>query len=487
MKRVIIIVWFLFSLLTLSTILTAQDEASKQEWLKNGVFAQRRAALIEKMDGGIAIFKGAEIITRNSDIDYLFRQESNFHYLTGFDHPGAVFLLIPGAEEKFIMFVKEKNLQQQMWSGKTEGTAACKSVYGADAAFPIATLDEKLPGVLRGIKKIYCSFDDEKTMQQIIALSKRSAAHQSRQIQDPRPLIGELRLFKSKDEIAMIQKAVDITTLTHREMMTVMKPGLKEYQVAAMVHHLFQDNGSPRVAFQSIIGTGPGASVMHYTPGSRQTADGGSILIDIGAEYGYYSADVTRTIPVNGKFSPRQKEIYNIVLNAQYAGISVVKPGKGFKEVFKASLNIMISEMVRLGLLTNPEKRWQQAIWFRYFQLGHWLGLDTHDVGDMHREKEEGRILEPGIVFAFEPGIYIDPSLLDKMLTMELPPDMSKAEVEAFVIAVRPIAEKYADICIRIEDNILVTETGCTVLSQALPKDIKGIEKLMKQKSKIYH
>ncbi|MCP5051456.1 MAG: M24 family metallopeptidase [bacterium] len=456
----------------------------KAEWLKSGEFARRREALMAKMEGGVAIFKGADLIFRNYDIHFQFRQESNFYYLTGFEEPGALFLLVPGATKKFIMFVKPVDPIHEMWHGKQQGIEAAKKIYGVDEAYPVKQFETMLPGFLTDKEKIYCGFNDKALLEKVSKILNGPARTYTRQIRDPRPIIAELRLIKSNEELRPLQKAIDITGDALEEMMRAVKPGMKEYEVEAILSFIFKKGGADREGFPFVVASGPNASVLHYITNTRQTRDNDLLLVDIGAEYGYYSADITRTIPVNGKYSPKQKEVYNIVLKAQQNAIAAVAPGKGLKEVMDRSITVMQEGLFRLGLVTDKKNSWQTRVWCRYLHISHWLGIDTHDVGDYRLGEKKYRILETGMVFTIEPGIYIEAKILDK-LSQILPPTIPGEEIDAFIEKVRPAAETYNNISVRIEDDVLVTKKGYRVLSAGTPKQVAEIEKLMKETSRV--
>jgi Xaa-Pro aminopeptidase len=455
------------------------------ELMKNGEFAGRRAALMKQIKGGIAIFKGADHTDKNHNESAIFKQESNFYYLTGFQEPGAYFVLLPDAKkEKFIMFVKPRNLLVETWTGKHEGVEEAKSIYGADAAYPVDEFEKKLPSYLRGKEKIYCSFQDKDLMERVSGILKRGSKYSSVGIEDPRPLTGELRLIKSKGEIQLMQKAMDITGSGLKEVMRALTPGMTENKIDGLLRYMWLKESSLFPGFPPIVASGANASILHYTGGTRQMGKGELLLLDVGARYGNYTADISRTIPVSGKFTKKQAFIYNLVLKAQQKGIEAVAPGKGLKEVMDEAVNVMTDAMYDLGLITDKKSMWQKMIWFRYLRVSHWLGIDTHDVGDYKFGDKKRRILEPGMVFTMEPGIYIDASLLDKLVTLfSSRMQIKKEDLEAFVKKVKPIAQKYDGISVRIEDDILVTETGYKNLSANIPKTIKDIERLMKKTS----
>lgn len=473
----------LIILLFFSLEFMAMDPVTS-ELMKNGEFAARREAFMKQLNGGIAIFKGADYTPKNHNHSAPFVQESNFYYLTGFTEPGAYFILDPKAKkDKFIMFVNPRDLLRETWTGKHDGVDEAKTIYGADAAYPSTDFEKKLGSYLWGKEKIYCGFQNEELMEMVTGKLKRGSKYSSVSIEDPRPIVGELRLIKSKGEQQLMQKAIDITGNALVEVFKTVTPGMTENRVEGILNYMFFKAGSPGPGFALIVASGLNASIMHYTSGTRVMNKGEVLLMDIGADYGYYGADITRTIPVSGKFNKKQKQIYNLVLKAQQKSIQATAPGKGLREVMSAGVEVMIDGMVELGLILDKKSQWQKMLWFRYLQISHWLGIDTHDVGDYKWRDKTARILEPGMVFTIEPGIYIDASLLDKLPIFLKRMKVKKEEIDAFIKKVKPIALKYDGISIRIEDDILVTETGYKVLSSKIPKTVKEIEKLCKQTS----
>ncbi len=475
---------FLLLTVNLSALTTIEVDM-----MKKGVFAQRRQVFMDKMDGGIAILKGAEHVIRNNDIEYEFRQDSNFYYLTGFEEPGAILVLIPGKKDdktdepgKFILFVVPNSPMREMWTGKHDGVDEAKTVYGANEAYPVTEFDTKLRTLLMFKEKIYCNFSQDELLQKITDKIKHHAGFESIPLLDPRPLLGEMRQIKSADELKLLQKAVDITSAAQQEAMKALVPGMYEYEVTAILNYVFGKNASPRSGCMFIVASGPNSAVIHYNSNNRQMQKEDLLLIDISAEYGYYAADISRTFPVSGTFSQNQKDIYNIVLKAQEKAIKNIKPGVGLREVMNYAIDELKDGLFNLGLITDKQSQWQTMVWIFSTGISHSLGIDIHDVEGSEFRSPKGRILEPGMVFTVEPGIYINVDILDKIPSLA-PPSIPKEEIAAFVAKVRPIALKYKDISVRIEDDVVVTETGYNVLSASTPKTVAEIEKLMKQQS----
>ncbi len=464
---------FLLSALTLA----AQPKLPASE------FAAHRAKVLDQMEeNSLAVMTGAVAITRNNDIEYRFRQKSDFFYLSGYDRPESHLILINGEQPRFILFVEEAGPHSGIWNTAPYSRKDLKEYFAPDTVFAPDRFEEVLKKELSGKRAVYYDFADDDLGEKISEIVSAKWGYYPKTLRDFTPLLAEARLFKSPAEIGMLQKAIDITNAAHREAMRATRPGLYEYQVNALITFVYRQNNSPRDGFPSIVGSGPNSTILHYEKYDRQLRDGDMMVMDIGAEYGMYSADVTRTIPVNGVFTKEQKEIYEIVLAAQQAGIEKTAPGVGFSEVGRASTRVISAGLKRLGLITDENSRWQTRVWLMH-GVSHWLGLDTHDAGDYTGpERHKGRVLEPGMVFTVEPGIYVPADALEKMdkiFGRYLPAE----ELAKFKEAVRPAVEKYKNIGVRIEDDILVTEEGYRNLSQDSPRTVREIERLMKKTS----
>ena len=412
----------------------------------------------------IAIISSAREATRSNDTLYRYRQDSDFYYLTGFDEPEAIAVIAPSHKEhKFTLFVRPRDPEREIWDGRRAGVEGARADYGADAAFPISEFDAKLTEFLNGANNLYYRIGngnaelDETIVKQIRHLRAlgRRGMRAPEAIIDTGVIIHEMRLFKSEDEIALMQRAADIAAEGHREAMKQARPGMKEYEVEALIEYTFRKNGASAPAYTSIVGGGANATVLHYINNDATLSDGDLLLIDAGAEYQGYASDITRTFPVGGRFTEGQREIYDLVLEAQLACIEMVRPGERPQDIQKRSVEVLTEGMLRLGLLKGDaetvikEEKYKQ---FYMHTIGHFLGLDVHDVGRYHI-KDESRQLEPGMVMTVEPGIYISPATKD-------------------------IPEKYLGIGIRIEDDVLVTEDSNRILSDKAPKQIEEIEEL---------
>lgn len=451
----------------------------EKEMLEKGVFAARRQAFMEKMDGGIAIIKSSVPSELRAKGVYEYELDRYFYYLTGCSETGIVLVLIPGAKEEFIMFVEPRNIRRELWGELHIGIEGAKKIFGAQAAFPVKEFKDKIGRYLWKADKIYLNFKDPDFVKEI---TQKGTFPAGKKIIDSRGILDEMRLIKGPEELEIMQKSIDMTVEGLNHTMRAAEPGMFEYHLEAFLQYAFRKHNSRWGGGFFIVASGPNGSMLHYEKNDRRTVSGDLVLIDTGAEYHHYYADITRTFPINGKFTPKQKEIYNLVLKAQEAGIQSVKPGTGVAETWTAGMKVLAEGLFKLGLITDPSSRWQPRVWARIGMLGHWLGMDVHDVGDYQRMKPKGRKLEPGMVVTVEPGIYIDASLLDKLHEI-MPPMIKKEEIDAFVKKVKPVAEKYNQISIRIEDDVLVTKDGHRIMSAGTPKKIRDIEKLMKQKS----
>ena len=433
------------------------------------IFQNRRQKLMEKMEGGIAILRSAGNM-------------SDFYYLTGLYEQNAAIFLIPEGDEKYIMFIQPTSPSRELWTGKHPGLEEAEKVFGADKSYPINEFDGILSRYLRGKPKVFLSFRDKELYDKLIPMIRNPNSTDLVQVLDPRPYIHEMRLIKDTEEIKLMRKAANITSDSLVEVMKAVNPGMFEYEIEAIIEYVFRKNGAYGPGFPSIVGSGANSTILHYEDNNEQTQDGDLLLMDIGADYGHYTADVTRTIPVNGTFSTKQKEIYEIVLQAQKEAIKIAAPGVGIYEINTRGVDVIKEGLHRLGLITDKKSTWQHRAWLMY-NISHWVGLDVHDVGGRGPNDGKGRRFEPGMVFTVEPGIYIREETLETLPEMFSRFGPKKEELENFINTVRPAVQKYANIGVRIEDDILITETGHEILSLKAPKEIDAIEKLMKKKS----
>jgi len=425
---------------------------------------RRRRELMDLMESSsIAIVPTAPVRQRNRDVEYPYRPDSDFYYLTGFAEAEAMAVLIPGrAQGEYVLFCREKDPEVEKWDGPRAGLEGACEAYGADDAFPIGDMNEILPGLMEGCERVYYAMGyyqdiDHRLLEWVknLRLRTRAGSQPLAEFVAVDQLIHEMRLYKSRDEIKTMQKAVAISAKGHERAMRCCRPGLREDQIEAELLYEFTRGGSRSVAYPSIVAGGANACVMHYVNNNATLRDGDLLLIDAGAEYDCYAADITRTFPVGGRFSPAQRDLYEIVLTAQAAAIEAVRPGNHWDDPHQAALEVMVDGLFNLGLLKGRTQTLLKKQSYRKYYMhrtGHWLGMDVHDVGD-YKIGGMWRILEPGMTLTVEPGLYI-------------PADPS-------------VPKKYRNIGIRIEDDVLVTRQGHEVLSQAVPKTVDEIEALV--------
>lgn len=433
--------------------------------ISSNEFARRRKELMAMIGkDAIAIVPAAPERTRSRDTLYPYRQDSDFHYLCGFPEPEAVLVLIPGrAQGQFVVFCRERDRERETWDGYRAGPEGACEQYGADDAFPITDIDDILPGLLEGKSKVYSAIGKDKEFDQhlmewvnSIRAKARTGAVPPGEFVDLDHLLHENRLFKKPAELKLMRKAAKISAEAHCRAMRASKPGLNEYQLQAEIEHTFAMEGASFPAYTSIVGGGDNACILHYVENNQLLNDGDLVLIDAGCEYQHYAADITRTFPVNGRFSPEQKAIYELVLKAQLAGIEAARAGNHWDAPHQATVEVITAGLVKLGLLKGSVKKLIAAGAYSEFYMhraGHWLGMDVHDVGD-YKVDGEWRLLEPGMVMTIEPGIYIAP-------------DHKK------------VAKKWRGIGVRIEDDVAITRKGTEVLTAAVPKTVAEIEALM--------
>ncbi|MFT5162315.1 MAG: Xaa-Pro aminopeptidase [Alteromonadaceae bacterium] len=428
-------------------------------------FAQRRERFMAQMDANsMAIFPAASEVTRSRDTEFPFRQDSDFHYLCGFAEPDAVLVFTPSEENKVTLFCRPKDKEMEIWTGRRVGPDKAVDLLAIDCAHSLLTIDETLLNLINGHQTLYYSGGvysdfDQKVTSWVSQLRRAPKKGYKAPVitKDARTLVDEMRLFKSDQEIEVMSKACQISSEGHKKAMQFTQPGVTEYQVEAQLHHHFAMNRGRYPAYGTIVGGGNNANILHYTQNSDELKDGDLLLIDSGCELDGYAADITRTFPVNGRFSAPQAELYQLVLDAQLAALALYTPGKTLKIAGDKAIEVITQGLVKLGLLTGEVSQLIEEGAFKAFYmhgLGHWLGLDVHDVGDYRLEnKAQNREFEPGMVLTVEPGLYVD----------------MDADVPA----------QYKGIGIRIEDDILITKQGHRVLTCDVPKTIKQIEALM--------
>jgi Xaa-Pro aminopeptidase len=354
-------------------------------------YQQRRQQLLEKVGDGTAIFRSAPMAVMHNDVEYAYRQDSDFFYLTGFNEPDAVAVFAPHHEEhKFVLFVRPKDLEKETWSGYRVGVEQAKEVYGADEAYPIHELDEKLPQYISKADKIYYRFGrdqgfDQRILKHWQRLMRVYPKHGTGPIalQDAGTILHPLRLIKTETELALMRTAADISVKAHNLAKEITQPGTYEYEIQAEIEHIFAKNGGTP-AYPSIVASGVNSCILHYVENNRQMQAQDLLLIDAGCSYQYYNADITRTFPVNGKFTPEQKTIYELVLTAQLAAIEQVKPGNPYQQIHDTAVRVLVEGLMDLGLLKGDIEEIIKEEKYKPFYMhrtGHWLGLDVHDVG----------------------------------------------------------------------------------------------------------
>jgi Xaa-Pro aminopeptidase len=433
--------------------------------MKQSEFKKRRQSLMQQVGkGNIALIASAFNQTRNRDVEFPFRQDSDFYYLTGFNEADSLAVFIPGREQgEYILFCREFDEKKALWEGAHAGLEGATKHYGADDSFPIDDIDDILPGMLENKAKVYYPMGrdgelDHQILEWISYLKKqsRNGINAPGELVSLEHILHEMRLFKSVAELKLMRRAADVSCKAHKRVMQKCKPGFYEYQVEAELLYQFGSDGLRYVAYPSIVAGGENACVLHYIDNKDKLKKGDLLLIDAGAECDHYASDITRTFPVSGKFNSAQKQLYQLVLDAQYAAIEQIKPGVPWNKAHEVSVEVLTKGLVKLGLLKGrvskliKDEKYKQ---FYMHRIGHWLGMDVHDVGD-YKLDNEWRLLEAGMVLTIEPGLYI-------------PSNCKKVDA------------KWRGIGIRIEDDVLVTKTGHEVLTDALPKEIDEIENLM--------
>ncbi len=425
-------------------------------------FARRRRQFMRIIGkDAIAILPAAPVRHRNGDIEYAYRQDSHFHYLSGFPEPDAVAVLCPGRPQgEYLLFVRERDAVRESWDGARAGTEGAVALYGADDAFPIADIDEILPGLLEQRSQVFYSMGTHMEFDPRLTAWVHGLRAQTRQggggVQEFVALnhvLDDMRLYKSRPEQVRLRRAAQIAVGAHRRAIRFAEHGRMEYEVMAEVMHEFRSHNAD-ASYHPIVGGGANACVMHYRNNDQALCDGDLLLLDAGCEHDLYASDITRTFPVSGRFTAVQRAVYEVVLEAQLAAIDKVRPGNHWNQPHEAAVRVITQGLIKLGLLkgTLPKLIREQAYQqFFNHRTGHWLGLDVHDVGD-YRVGGEWRVLEPGMALTVEPGIYIRPSA--------------------------QVPKEFWNIGIRIEDDVLVTRQGPEVLTSALEKTPEAIEAL---------
>lgn len=463
---------------------------------------RRRLAELIGPDGLAVVMAGVPSV-RNPDVEHVFRQDSDFFYLTGFGEPNAAAVLTPGHPDgDFTLFVQPRNRQREVWDGPRAGVEGAMEDHGADAAYPISDFDRRLPGLARGRSVIWHSLASNARSKKVLNLLEKAEALRNRlgidfprQVSDLRPVLSELRLRKSAKEIGWLQAACDLTMEGHREAMRFTRPGRWEYQVQAAMESVWRLGGSPRDGYPSIVASGPNTCILHYVNNNRRMEDGDLLLVDAACELNHFTSDITRTFPVSGSFSSPQRRVYQVVLNAQEAAIATCRPGNNIRSPHEAALGVLVEGMVELGLLpAGVDEAMSMHLYQEFFMHGtsHWLGIDVHDVG-AYRRQGAHRTLESGMALTVEPGLYVDPSrpevefamlefdadqwMLDRMLDPSAADHQKDLRDQAPKVT-HVIPAELLGIGVRIEDDILITADGFDLLTGELPKDPEEVEAL---------
>jgi Xaa-Pro aminopeptidase len=428
-------------------------------------FARRRKRLMETMGSqAIAIVPTATVRIRNRDVEFPFRPDSDFYYLTGFPEPEAVAVLAPHRPQgEYLLFCRERDPEREVWDGLRAGLEGAIETYGASDAFPYSDMDDILPGLLENKSRVYYTMGHDAEFDHRVAGWVNQVRGRGRAgVRAPEEFIAlghvlhDMRLYKSKAEITAMRQAAQITVEAHRRAMRVCRAGMYEYQLEAELQHAFMRGGARAVAYPPIVGGGANGCILHYRENSAPLKDGDLLLIDAGAEYDCYAADVTRTFPVNGCYTPAQREAYEVVLEAQHAAIEKIKPGNHWNDPHEAAVRAITKGLIDLGILKGKVATLVKDEAYKPYYMhrtGHWLGMDVHDVGD-YKVGGAWRVLEPGMTLTVEPGLYL------------------KA-------GTRGLAKRWWNIGIRIEDDVLVTSTSNEVLTAEAPKTVEQIESLM--------
>jgi Xaa-Pro aminopeptidase len=443
---------------------TSNQQPPKAMHPTEALRARRERFLAELGPGSVAILPTSPVAPRSNDTEYRFRPDSDFYYLTGFAEPDAVAVFAPGHEEhKFVLFVPPRDPEMEVWYGRRAGVEGAVERFGADAAFSIKELDEKIFDYVDGRERLYFHLGrDERFDRRAIGwvnayrTSRRAKGPGPATIVDPGEILHEMRLVKNDTDLELLRRAVDISVEGHRAAMAATRPGIMEYEIEALVEYTFRRRGAAGPGYTTIVGAGPNATILHYIENDCRVGDSDLVLLDAGAEYDCFTGDVTRTWPASGRFSEPQRDIYQLVLESQKAAIEMVRPGETTQAVHERVVEVLTTGMIDLGLLEGPaDKAIEEGAYKKFYmhKTGHWLGMDVHDVG-RYKVANEWRPMAPGIVQTIEPGLYIAEDC-------------------------DSVAPHWRGIGVRIEDDVLVTESGYDVLSKGAPKEIAEIEEIV--------
>jgi Xaa-Pro aminopeptidase len=432
--------------------------------VERSVYARRREQFMAALGPrGVAVFHSPPEARRNGDQHFRFRQSSDLYYLTGFSEPEATLVLRPGAaSERFVLFVRPRDREREVWNGRRAGVEGAVAEFAADAAYPSAELGQRLPDLVASCEDLCyglgydAGFD--RTIARVIAelrLRERRGQRPPARVVDPRALLHEMRLRKSPDEVAILRRAAAITAEAHTAAMGAAAPGVTEFELEALIDYTFRRRGGSGPGYGTIVGSGENATILHYVDNARTLRDGDLVLVDAGCEYDFYTADVTRTFPVSGSFSPPQRACYELVLAAHEEAIRAARPGVTLDQLHQLCVDRLTEGMIELGLLAGPATaRIADESYKAYYmhRTSHWLGLDVHDAGAYTTADGAARPLERGMVITIEPGLYV-------------------------AADAGPAPAELRGIGVRIEDDVLITDTGCEVLTSAVPKRVDDVER----------
>ena len=457
------------------------------------VFSLRREAILDSIGDGLLILRSDYGFDGGR---YEYRVAGNFWYLTGYGQPGTVMSLSdPGSGSSpggYTLYSRQRSIREIIYSGNLPDPLEIAKMWAPDTIMDYNEVDRIIAEAARAGRNILVDYRDRvfrDHVQKIVGEEKAAGDL----LRDINPVLSEMRVTKDEHEIRMLQKAIDITGWGIEAVMAECSPGLYEFEMEALLEYNWRRCGSPMPGFESIVGSGENAVTLHYSANNRKMEEGDLLLMDVGAEYGYYTADITRTIPVGGKFTEEQREIYDLVLKAQKAAIGEMKPGAAITAAHRMATNVIIDGLHELGLVTNPECQWQRKF-YTIYHICHFLGLDVHDAGNqgiprslmstyLVADTAVGRPLEEGMVLTVEPGIYLRANGLDQ-LELLYGNEAGEGEIDDFIEKVRPVYERYSNTGIRIEDDVLITGSGNVVLSASIPKEPDEIEKLMQGSGK---
>ena len=446
-------------------------------------FEVRRSQVIDSLDNSFVILRSASQCSFNR---HEFRPNNYFYYLTAYSAPGSYIILGPDPQQHFTLSIPPQSIRSLIYEGGELPAEEIQEQFGADSVLSYGEVRARIDSLVQAGAIIYTDHSDRAFLTE---LQEMAGEDGSTQFRDVASLIDEMRVIKETMEVEKLQKACNITAKALTNVMKECRPDMYEFEIESLIEGTFLEYGSAMPGFNSIVGSGPNSTILHYEPNTRLMESGDLLLMDIGAEYGYYTADITRTIPVNGKFSPEQRSIYQLVLDGQMAAIEQIKPGKMFMDGHMAAKEVIVKGLTELGLITDPTSPWQIKFYILY-PSSHFLGMDVHDVGDKGgsfaqfmeqtpQESMESRVLEPGMVLTIEPGIYLREKGLEQLHEI-FEAEADSAALARFVEEVRPVYEQYANIGVRIEDDILITTGGNINLSRYAPKEIEDIEQIMK-------